>query len=467
MSTGKTTTRSKYNEGTAEQKKTKSSLGRAAAALQSESGKRERTFGKTDSFRFKRKYETQAERDKFISDNFLPGDADYLRNEFGIDLHDMKAVGYYSLRDIQKGLTTNDALFFTVVPFANGHSFNPVDVFASIQVIWPFENGKRVPISVENNVLPFVKTFPFREMVLDGNDDVENEEKGVLENVNFSKAQLNALKGIGIDDNVLLGLPQSVKKDIVEGREFSCAGTVMTAHGHFVNLAGPGQLETSADGKIAIAKVRYNTKSVLDNNLVLDISSVRTVGNIRLDFFERDPNGNPIYEKDENGKVKEPKKPKLNQQAIDLNDYGYSFNPVKGVRYGRDGKISDVYCDVSVVNGGLYIAQRRKIVEKNPIDGKESEALEPAVSHVSVREGKRGVFYGNNHVPFVSAADEAGYRSGKGGRVETKDGVLYAVPDPSRAGFAKVFDKEKSANLIERFKMKTPAPRRSAFSWKR
>ena len=499
MPTVKSTKRPAAKDAASEKKSTKS-LGVAQGALQKESAKRERTYGKGD-FSNRNKVESQVDRDKFVNENYDPTYEKFLKENFNVDVRDPKAVNYYAVRDLIKGITTKSALWMTVTPVSNGKTFNPIKVVASLRVSWPqTKDGKHLPIDDEHPA--YFQTYPYREKVLpadfaaDVEESVKTEKKPEdIKPVIFTEAQISALAGIGLNNLKLIPakkdeklskkdekarnsmlLPYELRKAIQEGYKFPYSGAVTLASGAYVNVAGIGQLKTSEDGLRAIAEVEPNTASVLGKDLVLDLNAIRHVPGMDIDIFERNAKGEVVKEvlKDENDKPirdangKAIERPVLSQQAKNLNDFGHSLEPMLAFKTDKSTKKTvATHVLVSVVNGGLCAVEMREVERKNPLNDTVTKELVPPLAHVSVRDGKRGVFHNSKFVEFYSVADEEGYRKGRGGMVVTKEGLRWAVPMPERQGFANVLDEKASKEIAVRYDMSYVQRRRSDYSMKK
>ena len=235
-----------------------------------------------------------------------------------------------------------------------------------------------------------------------------------------------------------------------------------------VNVNGKAKMVTRKDGTV-LTKFEPQYPVVKQNRQIVDLLSVRKIGNLELDFFDRDPKGH--VKKDVYGN------PVINQAGRDLIKYGVAFGPVDGFIHKRvydpkmhefrDSVTPDKY-QVTLVNGGLCPTRMKKVMELdqngNQImtvsrTGEDVPKYHYECADAKVSGGK--VRIGNQELEPATPKDLDSYKRGRGGvfkgceytDLKTKKRVVYdvfAVPDNQRGGFAKGFRPSVSEELIKR-----------------
>lgn len=421
-------------------------------------------------------------REELIEKGFHPSAVRFLKEELGIDLN---SLPLNTVHDIKSGRVT-EPLAVKVVPLAYDkeskeiRQMPPIQAVASMRFVFPYDNDFK-PVALDKEHRVFVASYPCHEFI-------QKAEPGMTESPvaeaapeqkelpKFTAAQVMALEGVGINENRLYAnsfnaLDVDTKRSILEGEVFDINGYVRTSFG-VLNVSGQGKLVEMKDGSVR-AKFQPQEPVAQGKNSILDINAVRKMGNLELDFFERDRNGRvktDVYDL-----------PILNQAGKDLVTYGVSFEPVDGYLHkmeydSKEKKFKDTVqrdkYQVSVVNGGLCATKMRKVMDldkdgnqiKTTFNGKEVDKYHYEATDVRLNPDGT-VKVGGQDLKFRSAEDLDNYKRGKGGVVEGATWTTYGekgqkpkketyqafiVPDNQRNGFAKQFSPSSSQKLIEK-----------------
>ncbi len=437
----------------------------------------------------------EQKRAELIEKGFHPTAVAFLKKELGIDLNSLPLNTVY---DIKAGRVT-EPLTVRVTPLVYDRSTKtakempPIQSVSSMRFVFPYDKNFN-PVALDKEHKVFVASYPCHEYIQKAEPslNVTAEENAPAAAVQkelpkFTQEQIMALEGIGINENRLYGsafnaLDVETKRDILDGNVFSVDGYVRTSFG-VLNVSGVGKLVEGPDGT-ARAKFQAQEPVTLDKDSILDIASVRKMGNLELDFFERDANGKmktDVYDL-----------PILNQAGKDLVNYGVSFEPVDGYLHkmeydAKERKFKDVVqkdkYQVSVVNGGLCATKMRKVNDldqdgnqiKTKFNGKEVDKYHYEATDVRLNADGT-VKVGNQDLKFKTKQDLENYKRGKGGVVEGAKWLSYSekggkpkevkydafiVPDNQKNGFAKAFSPSTSQKLIEKNQTKImKAPKR-------
>lgn len=443
--------------------------------------------------------ETEAQkRDELIAKGFHPSAVKFLKDELGIDL---SSLPLNTVHDIKAGRVT-EPLNVRVTPLVYDkqakevRQMPPIQAVASMRFVFPYDNDYK-PVALDKEHKVFVASYPCHEYLQKADPSVTeaavaaeavSEEQKELPR--FTAAQVMALEGVGINENRLYAnsfnaIDVDTKRDILAGEVFDVNGYVRTSFG-VLNVTGQAKLVESKNGEVK-AKFQSLEPSVPGKNGILDIASVRRMGNLELDFFERDQNGKvktDVYDL-----------PILNQAGKDLVTYGVSFEPVEGYLHkmeydSKDNRFKDVITrdkyQVSVVNGGLCATKMRKVNDldqdgnqiKTKFNGKEVDKYHYEATDIRVNADGTVKVNGQD-LKFKSPEDLDNYRRGKGGVVEGAKWLSYPekggkpkeitydafiVPDNQKNGFAKAFSPSTSQKLIERKAPKKTARKKQNFS---
>lgn len=482
------------------QKTTQKAVSRRAAAAPDEAPAQEAVQTAAQQPAQRRTYGrglTEAQkRENVITAKLHPTAVTFLKENFGIDVRDPK-LPLATLYDIVEARVTAP-LEYVVTPIIYDRSSKkavegqPLNCVGSLRFIFPYDKKTYKPIPIDEHNKVYVASFPCHEYLQ--KVDVSEaqsvatpaQEKATGELPKFNTAQIQALEGIGIKEDRLYSdgfnaLPVSVKRDILAGQPFDVNGTVRTSFGA-VNITGQAKMVTLADGTVR-TKFEPRYPEPLKQDSVLDIMSVRRIGNLELDFFERDPRGKvktDVYDM-----------PIINKAGRDLVKYGVTMEPVYGYLHMKEYDNKEKkYVDVpkkaryhaAVVNGGIFASQDRQVPDLNEdgtqqttmIAGKEQKKFHYEVSDVRVNKDGT-VHVGSDDLKFASESDLKNYRAGIGGVVvgakwhNFKDNtdVVYnawAVPDITKNGFAKVFSPETSKAIIESHEKKAVVAKKQNFS---
>ena len=435
----------------------------------------------------------EQKRAELIEKGFHPTAVAFLKKELGIDLNSLPLNTVY---DIKAGRVT-EPLTVRVTPIVYDRSTKtakempPIQSVSSMRFVFPYDNDFN-PVALDKNHKVYVASFPCHDFIQKAEPSLETQQGAAeapakKELPKFTAEQIMALEGIGINENRLYAtsfnaLDVETKRDILEGNVFNVDGYVRTSFG-VLNVCGVGKLVEGPDGT-ARAKFQAQEPVKMEKDCILDIDSVRKMGNLELDFFERDANGKmktDVYDL-----------PILNQAGKDLVNYGVSFEPVDGYLHkmeydAREKRFKDVIqkdkYQVSVVNGGLCATKMRKVNDldqdgnqiKTKFNGKEVDKYHYEATDVRINADGT-VKVGNQDLKFKTKQDLENYKRGKGGIVEGATWVsygekgtkakqvkydAYVVPDNQKNGFAKAFSPSTSQKLAERNQVKlTKAPKR-------
>lgn len=430
-------------------------------------------------------------REQILQTRFHPDAINFLKENFGIDLASNK-IDIAVLYDIADGRVTSQPIEAVVRPVAYDRQqkknvdLSPVKTVSSFRFVFPYERtaGGKTPLPIDDEHKVFVAAYPCYDYVMKADPSemdiapaAERKEKGEV--IKFSPAQVVALEGLGIREerlysNAFNAIPEDIKSAMIEGRPFPMTGTVRVMDNASdsrmsINVNGTAQMVTRKDGTV-LTKFEPQYPVERSSKHVVDLLAVRQIGDLELDFFERDLKGNQKTDVYGN--------PIINQAGKDLIKYGAAFTPVTGFVHKRvfddkmhefrDSISSDKY-QVTLVNGGLCVTPMKKVMEK---DQKGNQVMtvsrtgedvpkyhyECRDAHVS-SEGK--VRVGTQDLEPVSAQDLENYKRGRGGAFKgyeytdykTHKKVVYdvfAYPDNQRNGFAKGFSPSVSEELIKR-----------------
>lgn len=439
------------------------------------------------------KISDEEKREKILQERFAPESIEFLKRNFGIDLH-TKQVDVNKLYDFADGRLTPPVEAF-VRPTAYSYDSKsriemaPLCIVASFKFEFPFilQNGVKKYIAPTEEHPVNVTAYPCYDFVMKDENFVPSEEKNKddkvveIERKDFSPSQLMALEGLGINDsrfykNSFDEIPQEDRRAMLEGKEFPVKGTVqivdsVTDKHFFLNINGRGKMTTRKDGTVVTDFIpSYPVEK--EFNQTLDIRHINKIGNLEIDIYsELMPDGEYRRLKDGYGR------PRINQGASDLVKYGVSFRPLQAFCHTRvkdnTGKWKDNVTkgtyQVSSVNGGLCATPMIKVMELdkdgNQImtvnrKGEEVPKFHYEVSpKAKVCNGK--VCINNQYLDPATPKDLDSYKRGRGGVFKgceytdpkTKKKVVYdvfAVPDNQRGGFAKGFRPSVSEELIKR-----------------
>lgn len=440
------------------------------------------------------KISDEEKREKILQERFAPESIEFLKRNFGIDLHS-KQVPVNYLYDIADGRLTPEPLEAIIRPTAYSKEsksrieVEPIRVVASFRFNFPFtlENGVKKYIAPTEKNPVAVAAFPchdYLQMADPSETSVaepavaQEESTEKAEMPKFTPAQVAALEGLGISEerlyaNSFNAISLDDKRAMLAGEEFPVSGTtrILDAETNTlipVNVNGKAKMVTRKDGTV-LTKFEPQYPVVKQNRQIVDLLSVRKIGNLELDFFDRDPKGH--VKKDVYGN------PVINQAGRDLIKYGVAFGPVDGFIHKRvydpkmhefrDSVTPDKY-QVTLVNGGLCPTRMKKVMELdqngNQImtvsrTGEDVPKYHYECADAKVSGGK--VRIGNQELEPATPKDLDSYKRGRGGvfkgceytDLKTKKRVVYdvfAVPDNQRGGFAKGFRPSVSEELIKR-----------------
>lgn len=423
-------------------------------------------------------------RAEFIEKGFHPTAVAFLKKELGIDLYSLPLDTIY---DIKAGRVT-EPLTVRVTPLVYDRSTKtakempPIQSVSSMRFVFPYDKNFN-PVALDKEHKVFVASYPCHEYIQKAEPSLnvttdENAPAAAVQKElpKFTQEQIMALEGIGINENRLYNsafnaLDVETKRDIFDGNVFSVNGYVRTSFG-VLNVSGLGKLVEGPDGSVR-AKFKAQDADTVSKEGIIDIESVRKIGNLELDLYERDAKG----------KIKRDEYdwPILNQAGKDLVFYGISFEQVDGYLHkmeydAKEKKFKDVIqkdkYQVSVVNGGLCATKMRKVNDldqdgnqiKTKFNGKEVDKYHYEATDLRINADGT-VKVGNQYLKFKSKQDLENYKRGKGGIVEGATWVSYGekgtkpkeikydafiVPDNQKNGFAKAFSPSTSQKLIEK-----------------
>lgn len=426
----------------------------------------------------------EQKRDELISTGFHPTAVKFLKDELGIDLSTLPLSTVY---DIKAGRVT-EPLAVKVTPLVYDREnkevrqMSPIQSVSSMRFVFPYDNHFK-PVALDKDHRVFVASYPCHDFVQKADPSMEQtpsaapvtEAASQQELPKFTQAQVMALEGIGINENRLYAnafnaLDMDTKRSIQQGEPFEVNGYVKTSFG-VLNVSGQGKLVEGKDGSV-MAKFQPQEPVAQGKNNILDIASVRRIGSLELDFFERDSNGKvktDVYDL-----------PILNKAGKDVVTYGVAFEPVDGYLHkmeydAKEKRFKDVIqkdkYQVSVINGGICATKMRKVndldQDGNPVkttfNGKEVDKYHYEATDVRINADGT-VKVGNQDLKFKTPQDLENYKRGKGGVVEGANwqqhgekgktrNVKYdafIVPDNQKNGFAKAFSPSTSQKLIQR-----------------
>lgn len=432
----------------------------------------------------KGKGDDNQKRDELIRTGFHPTVVEFLKNEMGLDLSKMPLSTIY---DIKYGRVT-EPLEIKVKPLVYDREKGerveaaPLKSISSLSFVFPYDNNYN-PIALDDKHRVFVASYPCHDFIR------KAEEAGATANVEakeenkalpkFSNEQVMALEAIGINGDRLFStnynsLDVDTKLAIAAGEEFAFDGYVRTSFGG-VNIAGIGKLSEMQDGTVR-ARFQSNEPVTQGKNDILDILSVRRIGSLELDIFERDSKGKM--------KTNEFDQPILNQAGKDLVNYGVAFEPVTGYTHKTEfdskkgtyvNTIKSEKYQVTVINGGLCATAMKKVNDidkdgnnvKTTFNGKEVDKYHYEVANARVNENgtvtinKKEVSFKTDNdlknfkagkVAVVSGAEWISYGEDKKGKKIAYDAVVY--PDNQRNGFAKAFSPSTSERIISERQVK-------------
>lgn len=450
------------------------------------------------------------ERSEIIAQRFHPDSVNYLNRVFGINLLSPE-ISKQDILNIASGRTTSP-IVATVRPlvFEDGElkESAPITIVNSFRFNFPHDKTTYKPIAHDETNKVYVQSFPCYDLIAkaEPTEQVEQVEqkkaqkvlidfskagkKAQKDLVKFSSAQMAALASVGIDKARLYGgrhnsLSVEQKNALKAGEKVQLSGTVRLTDGVndniYVNTNGYIMMQTRDNDDVKVAFTpQYPVQRTKDT--ILDIETVRTIGNVRLDMFEM-KDGKPV--------INEAGLPVLNQGLSDVVRYGVSLEPVGGMsfesRFDNDtnamveGGISGKYL-VYEVNGGLSV---EKLVKVNDLDEKGeqiyfkgSDGKKLAKYHYEIaypRVSKDGTIrIGSESYSFASEEDLNNYKRGRGGVVKGFTYTDYATRkshtydaficyNPHLGGFPKVFSEEATKSIkMRQFQLESKKPAKVA-----
>ncbi len=451
------------------------------------------------------KMRASQERIDFVEKNFVPTMIEFLRTKMGVNLYDERAVKTSVLYDLMCNRVTAP-IEIKVTPIAYDRDTKKfvagpeITSYSSLRFIMPYDKNTFKPVDIDDKHVPFIATYPCHrylqkitsDELLEGTAETpemsvtKTEEKVPV----FTREQVIALENMGIAEDRLYAnsfntLPMQVKKDILAGKPFEIDGAIRTDFGKTFNVCGVGQMVTMKDGSVK-TMFTPNAPEERTADKVIDILHVGTMGNINLDFRQRDAMGRPvkdIYDM-----------PQLNDAGYNIVKYGNALCPVTGRDYTKklnketktyEASKEKLMYEVSSINGGLAITPMTKVMEfdengkpKMKKDGKTQEFHWEIASPHLTREDAKGVTkemvgglrIQNEYVQFASDADRESYKRGFGGvvkdalwkeytfkevggkkkrEVKTVRYDAFVVSDNQCNGFPKAFSPKVSKEIIE------------------
>lgn len=475
-------------------------LGNAAKALHSSKPKTSRKAAPSDD----------EKRRKVLEERFHPKSIEFLKRNFDIDLSS-KQVPLAVLYDIADGRVTSEPIEAIVCPVVYDRhdktnvEARPVRVVASFKFGFPFERkgNSKVLLEPSEERPVFVASYPCYDFLEKADPSEMQETPAVAEQAPaqekpampvFSPEQIMALEGLGItEDRLYVSSFNAVsledKLAMAEGRSFPVNGTVRaideeTGVKFAVNLNGTAKMVQGKDGRILTQfEPQYPVKQ--RQNQVVDLLTVRKVGSLELDFFERDNKGHA--KKDIYGNLV------INQAGKDLVKYGVAFKPVDGFIHKRvydksartfSDKIESGKYQVTLVNGGICATAMKKVFDLDK-DGNQIMTVSRTGENVpkyhyeckdAIVSSDDTVRVNGQELEPLTPADLIAYKRGQGGAfkgyeyTDTKTGqkVIYdvfAYPDNQRSGYAKGFSPAVSEALIKRqHETKETASKKQNFS---
>lgn len=440
-------------------------------------------------------------REAVLKERFCPEGIKYLKDVLGIDLTD-RSVPVEDLYNIAEGRVTSplEAVVKPLVYDAVARKTverEPIKVVASFRIVMPYDRKTFKPVAPDAENRPFVASYPCYEYLQKAEPSQRvapsrEEPDAAGELPRFSEAQMQALEGVGISRDRLYynqfnGLSVAEKRDILAGRVFDATGIVRIADGTgdsrlSINVNGKARMDTRRDGEVVM---KYETQYPVEMKAgeLVDIMRVRCIGNLELDFFERDARGHIKRDVYDN--------PVVNRAAKDLMRYGYCFGGVDGYIHEKaynkqsgqweESRRKEKY-QVSLVNGGLCVTRMNRVMDLD-VDGNQMKTVIGGVEvdkfHYEVRDARVSadgtVRVGTQSLAPATPKDLDDYRRGLGGCFRDFEYVdrtvnppkttvydAFVVPDNRRGGFAKAFSQKVSKELIERREPK--AARRQNFA---
>lgn len=411
--------------------------------------------------------ESEVKRGELMAE-FLPENLTYLKDVLGIDLTDEKKYDKDFIDDLVHGRVTKP-IEMTVTPLAYDRELKKknvempkISIISSVRMGIPHDSEyKQLPINpkVKETALR-VETYPhyLKCEKVDGEEEMSEaisagtaDMKQTADKIEFTPEEKMALEGIGINDQRLYGgkfnsFDMETKKQIKDGEDFVFAGSVNTEVG-YLSVSGIGRL-SNEDGKVVATFEPLDKQEGKD--LVLDITNVRKIGNLELDFFERGTDGKIM--RDESGQ------PRLNAAGWNLVEYGQAMEPVTGYVHLKSewSKEKNRYIDevkkwsyqVSVVNGGLVVTPMKEVVKDERYE-----------VYAAIKDDK--VKINGEYLEFVSEREKDMYIRGYGGIVKgatwkdykTGKDVKYeafVVADNKKNGYGFAYSPSVSKALIER-----------------
>lgn len=460
--------------------------------------------GQATPVRASAKYSPDEDRDRILKERFCPEGIKYLKDVLGLDLTG-RAVPVSDLYNIADGRVT-EPLEAVVRPLVYDRDLKrvvekkPLKVVASFRIVMPYDRKTFKPVAPTAENRPFVASYPCYEYLqkADPSEKVSAPAPAGTatdgEMPRFTPAQVQALEGIGVNEDRLYSnsfnaVPVSVKRAMLAGEAFDVNGTVRVSDGGSdsrlsINVNGRGRMVTAEDGSVAVRfEPQYPVEQKSDQ--IIDIMRIRRIGNLELDFFERDAKGHVKTDVYDN--------PIINKAGKDLARYGQAFGPVDGFvhekTYDRQSRrwedtVRKEKYQVSLVNGGLCVTRMVKVNDldkdgnqmKTYINGKEVDKFHYEVK--DPRVSKDGtVRIGNQSLRPATRKDLDDYRRGVGGKFlgfefvdfksrdkKTVTYDIFAVPDNRRNGFAKGFSQKVSEDLIARREETKKTTRKQNFS---
>ena len=445
--------------------------------------------------------DVKASRAKVLQSRFCPEGVKYLKDVLGIDLNS-RDVSLEDLYNIAEGRVTNP-LEAVVTPLVYDTASKkvveskPIKVISSFRIVMPYDRKTFKPIAPSAENRPFVASYPCFEYL----QKAEPAQKVAPQKAAagsdealpvFTEAQMQALEGIGIARERLYSgsfnaLTVDEKRDILAGKVFDANGIVRIADGTgesrlSISVNGRARMNTHKDGSVTMSYESQYPVAMKANDIV-DIRKVRRIGNLEIDFFERDTRGKVKTDVYDN--------PVLNKAGKDLCRYGYCFGGVDGIIHERafnkesrqweDTTRKEKY-QVSLVNGGLCVTRMQRVPDLDK-DGEQLKTIIGGVEvdkfHYEVRDARVSadgtVRVGMQSLKPASEKDLENYKRGLGGRFKdfvsedkkTKEKNTYdvfVIPDNRRGGFARAFSQKVSQELFERREEKAKATRKQDFS---
>lgn len=323
----------------------------------------------------------------------LSANVDYLKKEFGIDLKDVRAYSSDDVRNIAfGGIVDNKS--FTVQPVAGGVEYPEISNIASFRVLFPRKkdaDGRYVQVPAGKEARITLDSYPYHPYVEKG-DVGDTAVRTRVEAGKYqkpSKAQVQALRGVGVDLYTPGILSPEEQKSLLEGLPVNMSGSVRTADGVSVNICGVVQIQGEGDN--VVASFRPNSPFERSESVCMDLERGHSVGSVSM-LVEREgskkvSNGNVVlffYGTDGT----------RNQSGKDIQDCHMTLGPVSGMMYGiakgADGSFERTQESVRgiayEINGGIRFEPFDKSVSKDKL-GNDVTSFSPRLM-----EGKDGSF---------------------------------------------------------------------------